>query len=128
MTDGPNAKIGYKRPPQHTRFQPGQSGNPSGRPKGTQNLATDLGEELAERITITEGERRLRVSKQRALLKALVAKALMGDTRAAGIVLQLVERVVAQEMAAAGPAGDDLPADDRAILDRFIAEQFAARK
>jgi hypothetical protein len=128
MSDGPGSDVGYKRPPQHTRFRPGQSGNPSGRPKGTRNLATDLGEELAERIPIREGERRLRVSKQRALLKALVSKALKGDTRAAGIVLQLVERVVAPEMARAGSVGDELPADDRAILDRFVAEQLAARK
>ena len=124
MTDA----VGYKRPPRHTRFRPGQSGNPSGRPRGTRDLAADLGEELAERIPIREGERRLRVSKQRALLKALVAKALKGDTRAAGIVLQLVERVVAPEMARAGAAGDDLSADDRAILDRYIADQLSNRK
>jgi hypothetical protein len=128
MTDDPDAKIGYKRPPRHTRFRPGQSGNPSGRPKGTQNLATDLGEELAERIPIREGERRLFVSKQRAILKALIAKALEGDTRATSIVLRLVEQVVAPEAATAGSPGADLSADDRAILDRFIAEQLAARK
>jgi len=128
MTDGPDSAVGYKRPPRHTRFQAGRSGNPSGRPKGTRNLATDLAEELAERIPIREGKRRLRVSKQRALLKAMVAKALKGDARAAGIVLQLVERVVTPEMARAGPAGDNLPADDRAILDRFLAEQLAIRK
>jgi hypothetical protein len=127
MSDGPGSDVGYKRPPRHTRFRPGQSGNPRGRPQGTRNLATDLGEELAERIPIREGERNFRVSKQRALLKALVAKALKGDTRAAGIVLQLVERVVAPEMARAGPA-DGLSADDQEILDRFIAEQLAARK
>jgi uncharacterized protein DUF5681 len=32
--------VGYKRPPIHTRFKPGQSGNPSGRAKGSQNLKT----------------------------------------------------------------------------------------
>jgi hypothetical protein len=128
MTDGPRPEIGYKRPPQHTRFQPGQSGNPRGRPKGTRNLATDLGEELAERIPIREGKRRLRVSKQRAMFKALVAKALKGNTRAASIVLQLVERTVTPEMTRAGPADDDLSEDEDAILERFIDRQIAARK
>lgn len=41
-------EIGYKKPPRHTRFRKGQSGNPKGRPKGTQNLKTDLAEELSE--------------------------------------------------------------------------------
>ena len=29
--------VGYKTPPKNTQFQPGQSGNPKGRPKGTKN-------------------------------------------------------------------------------------------
>jgi Family of unknown function (DUF5681) len=121
-------EIGYRRPPRHTRFQPGQSGNPSGRPKGTQNLATDLGEELAEHVPIRDGGRSLNVSKQRALIKALVAKALEGDMRATGIVLQLVERVVGPETARTGPADDDLSADDREILERYIADQLSRHK
>ncbi len=40
--------VGYRKPPKHTRFKPGQSGNPRGRPKGTKNLKTDLIEELGE--------------------------------------------------------------------------------
>jgi hypothetical protein len=40
--------VGHAKPPKHTRFQPGQSGNPRGRPKGTKNLKTDLIEELGE--------------------------------------------------------------------------------
>jgi hypothetical protein len=127
MTDE-SPDVGYKRPPRHTRFQPGQSGNPSGRPKGTRNLGTDLGEELSERIPIREGERHLRVSKQRALLKALVAKALKGDTRAAAMVLQLVERVVTRDAPRDGRPDDDLAEDDRAILERFVERQFGSRK
>src|SRR5438045_2771148 len=33
-----NYAVGYCRPPLHTRFKPGQSGNPSGRVKGSKNL------------------------------------------------------------------------------------------
>jgi hypothetical protein len=32
--------VGYKKLPQHSRFQPGRSGNPRGRQKGVRNLAT----------------------------------------------------------------------------------------
>ena len=36
----PDYVVGYKRPPMHSRFKPGVSGNPSGRAKGTKNLRT----------------------------------------------------------------------------------------
>jgi len=47
--------TGYKRPPVATRWKKGQSGNPSGRKKGSLNLATDLIAELGEIIQINEG-------------------------------------------------------------------------
>ena len=66
-------EVGYGKPPKHTQFEPGQSGNPRGRPKGTKNLKTDLMEELGEKILVREGEQARRVSKQRAVVMALVA-------------------------------------------------------
>ena len=38
MTDEKTYSVGYKRPPQHTRFKAGQSGNPKGKAIGTLNL------------------------------------------------------------------------------------------
>ncbi len=87
-------EIGYGKPPKHTRFKPGQSGNRRGRPNGARNLRTDLVDELGERILISEGGRRRAVSKQRGMLKQLMAKALKGDVRAANTVIGLVERLL----------------------------------
>jgi hypothetical protein len=86
--------VGYCKPPSRTQFKPGHSGNPRGRPKGTRNLKTDLAEELAERIPINEGGRKRAISKQRAMLKQLMAKALRGDVRAANSIIGLVERLI----------------------------------
>jgi hypothetical protein len=126
MSEQEDDKVGYRKPPARTRFQPGQSGNPNGRPKGTSNLKTDLHSELSEQIRIREGERSLKVSKQRAMLKALVAKALKGDARAANVVLTLVGKLVEPEAAV-----EQVPAltiDDQAILERFLARRIADRE
>ncbi|HAO42233.1 MAG TPA: hypothetical protein DCR53_16940, partial [Afipia sp.] len=59
----------------------------------------------------------------RAMLKALVAKALKGDARAANVVLTLVGKLFEPEAVAERvPA---LPADDQAILERFLARRLA---
>jgi hypothetical protein len=119
--------IGYKRPPLGTRFKPGFSGNAKGRPKGVRNLETDLKEELSERISVREGERQLKVSKQRALVKTLLAKALKGDTRAANILLQLIAKTVVDDEAGRD-AVQDLADDDVAILQRYLERRLVAPK
>lgn len=124
--DKDDNEVGYRRPPLHTRFQPGQTGNPKGRPKGTANLRTDLRDELSEHIRVREGERDLNVSKQRAMLKALVAKALRGDARAANVVLGLVSKLF--EAAAPIEPEPNLTADDQAILERFLARRMSAER
>jgi hypothetical protein len=53
--------TGYKRPPRHSRFKPGQSGNPNGRPKGRKNKETLLERLLFERyrVQLSEGKQTL---------------------------------------------------------------------
>jgi len=43
-------KVGYAKPPKHTRFTKGRSGNPKGRPTGSKNLATMMIEELTQTV------------------------------------------------------------------------------
>ena len=91
---GGDYEVGYGRPPRHTRFEPGRSGNPRGRPKGTKNLKTDLMEELGEKIVVREGEQSRRVSKQRAVVKSLVMRTLKGDGRAATLLMSMMMRLI----------------------------------
>ncbi len=87
--------VGYKHPPREHQFRPGQSGNPSGRPKGARNFKSELREELSELVTVRDGEREIQVSKQRALIKSLVAAAIDGNQRAAASVLAMCVRMLA---------------------------------
>lgn len=75
-------EVGYGRPPTHTQFKPGQSGNPNGRPKGAKNTKTILAEELDSRITLSEGNKKITLTKREAMVKSSVNKAIKGDHRA----------------------------------------------
>ena len=109
--------VGYGRPPRHGQFKKGRSGNPRGRPKGTRNLATDLEEELSALILVRGGTQSKRISKQWAMVKALLAKAIKGDTKAISIALSMMCRLFQIEEADLSEAS--LPEDDRAILEAF---------
>ena len=85
-------EIGYRKPPKNTRFKPGKSGNPKGRPKGSKNFRTDAKAVLNERIPISEGGKQKKVTAQAATLKRLRAKALAGDSRALDRFVSLAQQ------------------------------------
>jgi hypothetical protein len=74
--------VGFGKPPIHTRFAKGRSGNPRGRPKGSNNLATLLEQELNAPVPINENGQRKTVTKLHAAVKQLVNKAACGEPRA----------------------------------------------
>ena len=82
-------EVGYGKPPAATRFQKGQSGNPSGRPKGRKNLASVLQQALQVKVPVTEAGRRRMKSKLEVAITQVVNKAASGDLRALGQVLAM---------------------------------------
>ena len=77
-------------------------------------------------IRVREGDREFRVSKQRALIKSLVARAVKGDTKAATSIVSLCARL----LGVGDDQGEDqtLSAPDQRVIDEFVEREIARRK
>jgi hypothetical protein len=85
-------KVGYGRPPKHSQFPKGHSGNPSGRPKTAPSLRSDLADELQQLHEIFENGTPKTVTKQRAIIKSLTAAAIDNDMRAVTALLSMIRQ------------------------------------
>ncbi|MGA7136449.1 MAG: DUF5681 domain-containing protein, partial [Terriglobales bacterium] len=116
-----NSHVGYRSPPEATRFQKGISGNPRGRPKGSLNVATVLTRTLREKVVINENGRRRTVTKLEAALKQLVDQAAAGDLRALRHLTALAHDAEAQQNTR------DSQQQDLSELDREVMQGILRR-
>lgn len=114
----PDYEVGYRKPPKDSRFKPGQSGNPKGRPKGTRNFRTDVKATLESRVNVTKDGKRRKISTQEATLLRLTEKALNGDIRALNQLLALAQTYNNEELP---PPRKDLSGGDAALLEIYNA-------
>ena len=108
--------IGYGKPPVHSRFRKGRSGNPGGRPRG-KSLATLLHAALAETAIIEVKGRRRRVSKGQAMVALLIDRAAEDDPRWMKLLLDLL-----QKLDIGGDARDDEEVDAEEAREFLIQE------
>jgi hypothetical protein len=90
---GTSYTVGYKRPPQHTRFQPGVSGNPSGRRKGSKNIRTIVEQILGEEISLRDGGVTKKITKAEAIVRALVHGAIKGEASSQQNLFRLAQQI-----------------------------------
>lgn len=74
--------TGYKIPPTHSQFKPGQSGNPKGRPRGRRNTYSVLDDLLNQKIPVTQDGKQTKIDKKTAILLQTVNHSVRGDQRA----------------------------------------------
>jgi len=86
---GSDSSVGYGRPPKHTQFKPGQSGNPHGRPRRRTTFDDDIEAELRSSITVVEQGKRRKITKRRAIAKQHVNRAMTGDVRSTELLLKI---------------------------------------
>lgn len=112
--------VGYGRPPRHSQFKKGQSGNPKGRRPKSRNTSTLLAEELDKLITVKDGNGARRISKREALITSLVNDGITGKNQARQLLLRILE--------ISNPPEPFVATDeDETALEAYIARHAANR-
>jgi hypothetical protein len=114
-------EVGYGRPPEQTRFRPGQSGNPNGRPKGTKNVAVMARVALERKVHVVAKGVRKKMTVREVSLRKVADKALAGDQRALAFLFALTREQSPSESAqsdTAVPENQDLE-----IIKEFLKRQ-----
>ena len=113
-------EIGYKRPPKSGQFKKGRSGNPKGRPKGSNNFLTLLEQELGQSIVVNENGRKKTITRLQAMVKRMVAGALQGEHRSLLTLIEVLRRTGRFEDTDIDRL---LPDDYEAILESYVAQR-----
>ena len=123
---GPGYAVGYKRPPLHSRFAPGQSGNPKGRPKRTRSLEEMAGEELRKQRKVSLHGRTARMPVLKIMLASVAERAMRGDIAAFRALMPVMLRFfdAAEDSEALGT----LPEEDRQLLDSYMEKIWREKK
>jgi hypothetical protein len=118
-TGGTGKNVGYGNPPEHSRFKPGQSGNPKGRPKRKVTPLSLLEAALARQVTVRVGGVPKHMSALEASFLNLSNKAASGDLKALALIMSL--RPALERQAASADEGTPRDrAEDEALIAEFL--------
>lgn len=115
----PDYDVGYGKPPKRTQFQPGQSGNPRGRPRGAKGLNMIVRETMTQKVSVRTAAGERRMSRMEAVMHKTLELAMKGNGRALAQLVALYSTAVPDQAAPASVAQDteDLSATDLAMLE-----------
>ena len=116
-------EVGYRKPPRHSRWKKGQSGNPKGSRRGVKKFATLLHEVLQKKVlVVNEHGRRRAITKLEAALTQLANRAAQGEHRATQTLLGLVQEIEHSPDASTDPGS--FSKDDEQVL-QFLRDQLS---
>jgi hypothetical protein len=111
--DSDGDKVGYKKPPKSTRFKPGTSGNPKGRPKKNKTLEEEAKAIFDTRVSATINGRKTYITKRRLLIEQIINGAISGkNAQCMRLTMPLLK------LADDAPTFEALP-EDKAMLKKL---------
>lgn len=114
-------QVGYGKPPKASQFQPGTSGNKSGKKKTKPSVKDRISRALNERVPVTVRAKTKRMTKLDLMLTTMANKAAKGDIQAANFLLK--HQDCADTESAETLDIDNLEIDDKALISTFL-DQF----
>jgi hypothetical protein len=114
-------EVGYARPPTSSQYQPGQSGNPNGRPKGTRNVSSMARDALERTITVKVKRTWRTMTVRRAAYLRVAERAAAGDAKAFDYLLAL-------EGEERAPGCDQAESHRSAAKDLALLQEFFDRR
>lgn len=100
----PTYRVGNKKPPLHTQFKRGRSGNPRGRPKGRYNFAQMLMEELGRSVPVVKHGKPVKFTNDKLFVASLVKDAITKGPQDKVVLLKAIQQLEAREAAVAAEA------------------------
>jgi hypothetical protein len=82
-------EVGYGKPPKHSQFQKGKSGNPKGRPKGSKSASTLAKEMFLKLVTVKVDGKPTKMPVIAALIARMLSAAMNGDLKATKLALDM---------------------------------------
>jgi Family of unknown function (DUF5681) len=127
-----SSPVGYGKPPAHSRFRKGQSGNPSGkrRPGEAGDAQALIRQEAYRLLTIREGDKISRIPALQAVIRSQIASAAKGSVPAQRAVFKAVQDIEAEARARrTGGTGDKkLNKDVNDITDEELMDILSAAR
>lgn len=109
MTDSNDYEVGHGKPPKHTRFKPGVSGNPKGKPRKNRTFEEEVQAVLSTRVPVTINGKKTYVTKRQLLLEQIINGAINKNPTMMRLALPLLR------MSDGAPDFEILPEDQKTI-------------
>lgn len=113
MTDDKDYEVGYGKPPKHSQYKAGQSGNPKGKPKKNRTLQEEVRDILNAKVPVTINGKKTYVTKRELLLEQIVNTAINKNPTMVRLAMPLLK------LADDAPEFEVLPEDEKALKALF---------